>query len=360
MEKNAHYNLVARLGALDIVCFPSEVLGITWREITVNDVEQAHEVVKRAEDYDQIIMMRTDYQEVARMVKRMEETPHGAKTIVGLDEKQVRSVASVYVIDQSQEVLTAYINAWVDPIWRERGIGRALLNWQDQMARLLLCNFAWDGPVRIGNYICAKATSRMRILTAGGYNPLREFQVMVRDIRGQQLPTLYQLQRNIPTGLKLDFWNENIADKVRACHKQAFAKHWGEHNFSASEMKHILRHIEPSWSPVILNDANEVVAYLYTRRWNNSELLASIHNVDPEVSGHTMPYSEYLGVLPEYRGLKLARVCLEAAAVQAQAMGMTHLGIDVDTQHQQQAGQFYTRVGYMPVDSRETFFGITL
>ncbi len=323
--------LAERLDAPDVVPYPGAHLGLRWRPLIPSDGSAVARVVREAEDVDHAVH-RTGVCEIADMMEG-----GGADlmdTIVGLDaDDQMCAVASVRVLRDVTEAAVAVVNAFIAPHWRGRGVGRALLFWQDGRARqMLLEAFGGDSelPAQVTNVVDAHVTDRRRLYIAAGFYARRTFRVMYREIEGAEAA--------IPPrdGYRVVPWAEVDAHRVRDVHMEAFRDHfWPE--LRGRWWTEALTELDPRWSFAAVSPQGEIAGYLAVgrpaERW--------------VAEGVTEAYAELLGVAPGHRGHGLATALMSAAVESAAASGMRRIGLDVDMDSPSDAHAIYEHWGFL-------------
>ena len=210
--------LAQRLTPPGSVPYPGNHLGLRWRPMIGRDAPAVYALISLIEDDDDAIR-RTSVDDIADMMEG-ENGRDWVDTIVGLDAKRnICAVASVRVLRGIHEAATAVVSAFIHPHWRGRGVGRALLYWQDGRARQMLVEeFGADSevPASISNLVDAHMTDRRRLYIAAGFFAKRTYQVMYRDLAGGEVP--------VPArhGYCVLPWNQVPQDQVRAIHMEAF------------------------------------------------------------------------------------------------------------------------------------------
>lgn len=373
--------LASRLGIPQSIITPGQHLGIRWRNLEPQDTDRIFSLSLASEETQGSILFIPTQEDFTVLAQDQLSDPGRSQAIVGVDEKgNIQAWASVKLLEEPTKVLTALINGAVHPNWSGRGLGRSMLHWQDQMARVLIYHSGWEGTVHIGNYVCPIAHGRSRLFTAGGYTPLRKFQIMLKNLEmATDVPSLESINRNIPEGFTLASWNDEVADSVHSCHIEAFSEHWGQQTISKTDLARFLTALEPNWSPVIIDSDKKVAAYIYTQKIDNSLLpfylqteysnlgasKVDIQNIQSNDQAkksqlYTVGYSEFLGVLPKYRNIGISKVCLQAAANAAKAAGANYLGLDVDISDNYDLHNYYLRCGYEDTMLVENFYGIEI
>ena len=163
--------LAQRLTPPGSVPYPGNHLGLRWRPMIGRDAPAVYALISLIEDDDNAIR-RTSVDDIADMMEG-ENGRDWVDTIVGLDAKRnICAVASVRVLRGIHEAATAVVSAFIHPHWRGRGVGRALLYWQDGRARQMLVEaFGAESevPASISNLVDAHMTDRRRLYIAAGF-----------------------------------------------------------------------------------------------------------------------------------------------------------------------------------------------
>lgn len=313
---------------------PGAHLGLTWRPLTTQDAEEALALVRRSDAVDQPIHpVAAD--ELGDVLARPE---HGivSDSLGGFDgDGALRAAAFVHAPPGDETHARVFVAATVDPQWRGRGIGRALLTWQDGRARQLLAEMDPLLPGRIAAYVDEHLTDRRRLYAAAGFGLTRAYQDMRRDLR-EPLPDVV-----VPEGIQVVAWTPELDDRVRLAHNEAFRDHWGSQPVAEGPWSKIHRDLVPEWSMVALA-GEEIAGYTLTSR----------HEHQWEALGHSEGFIELLGVLRPYRGSGLARTLLSSTMSAIARDGVDVAALDVDTDNPSGAHHFYERMGFRPERSR--------
>ena len=170
-----------RLRPAPVARVPGEHLGLTWRSASAEDVDRITSIVTRTECDDEVVR-RTPLEEISRLVT----TPNQQlDNLVGVDAAGITQAFGSVVIDANdKDVARAELFAVTTSRWRGRGIGRALLTWQDARARRMLVDtFGAESllPARILNVVDSTCIDRRRLYAAAGFSPICTLSVMRRD-----------------------------------------------------------------------------------------------------------------------------------------------------------------------------------
>ena len=301
-------------------------------------------LIRVAEDADNAIH-RTTSAEVSDMM----EGANGAnpfETILGFDaENRLVAAGSVRVLRQITTMAIAQVNAFIMPHWRGRGIGRALLAWQDGRSRQLLCQeFGDDSPLpaRLMNVVDGHMLDRRRLYIAAGFYAQRTFPVMYRDIAPNE-PVVVPRPGYRVTNVTA----QDIAE-VRATHMKVFEEHfwpemrgiWWDEAISAFDAR---------WSFIVRSDTGQLVAYILAgrpvERWATRGV--------PEA------YAQLVGVDSRHRGQGLTTALFSSVFHAVSQAHIATLGLDVDAQSTSSAHQIYEHLGFVDQAS-QVYYAINL
>ncbi|TRW47148.1 GNAT family N-acetyltransferase [Georgenia yuyongxinii] len=322
--------LAERLHVPDTAEVPAPHLGLSWRRLDGTDVSAVLGLLERCAAVDRAMMRLCPVEIAARL---------GGATGMVTDslggfapDGELRAMAMVYLPPHDTAMLRAFVTATIDPEWRGRGIGRALLDWQDARARQLLAEDGRDLPARIGAYVGEHLADRRKLYVAGGFSSKRVYQEMRRPV-SRPVPEV-----TLPTGLRLVDWSRELDDAVRQTHNEAYAEHWGAQPFDPESWSVVHPELAPGWSKVVLApraDGDEVVAFAMTSR----------HEHSWRQLGFSEGYTEQIGVRRDHRGKGLARALLAEVIRALAADGIESSALVVDTVTEG-THRFYEELGY--------------
>lgn len=325
-------SLAERLSPPDTAVYPGSHLGLKWRPIIASDGAAIAALTREVEDYEDSFH-RLSASDIADLM----EGANGIDlldTIVGVDaEGNIGAVASVRILRELKDQAVAQLKALVHPHWRGRGLGRALLFWQEARARQLLVEeFGADCelPAQIMNIVDAHMTDRRRLYIAAGFYAKRTFSIMYREVDGSEsYPKLHN-------GYSIVSWNDVNLDQARRLHMDVFTDHfWPQ--MRGRWWDEAMTNTDPRWSFAVQDSKGNLAGYCVVGR--PAERWAA--------TGKSEAYVELIGVSPEHRGQGLVRVLLGHAIASVAKAGITRIGLDVDMLSSAKAHDIYEHFGFI-------------
>jgi mycothiol synthase len=150
-------------------------------------------------------------------------------TLAEIDGRVV-AAAQREVIDTTDGHREYRLDGVVDPEWRRRGIGRAVLAESERLARELAAIERPASPI-LGSWSWESQVGDTALMKSAGFEPARWFFDMVRptldDIPDVPLPHGFEI-RPIDTSLARRVWDADI---------EAFADHWGGFDHSEEHLQ---------------------------------------------------------------------------------------------------------------------------
>lgn len=268
-------------------------------------------------------------------------TPTRDITIAEMDGRVV-AVASREVVDTTDGFREFRLDGEVDPAFRRRGIGRALL--EDGMRRHRVMHAAEGSsearskPPIFGSWTTERQPGDIALLEAAGFEPRRWFFEMVR-------PTLDDLpEPALPDGLEIRPIDRSMARQVWDADIEAFQDHWGGFDGSPEHLQRWLDNPRTDLSIwIIAFDGDEVAGGV-------------INAIDPEQNKALGIERGWLGSVFTRRAWRrrgLATALIARSLHVLRERGLTSAGLGVDADNPSGALGLYEGLGF-EVDMRST------
>jgi mycothiol synthase len=229
----------------------------------------------------------------------------------------------------------------VDPDWRRRGVGTALLRHNEAHLRELAAEHEIDTPRVYGAYASERKPGAMALMDVNGYRPVRWFFDMLRPLLDDiELPPL-------PDGLELrPVSGREQMRQLFDADVEAFRDHWG--GFDATDESFEQWLADPDYDPTVF-----VVA------WDGEQIAGAVVNViltqENQELGFKRGLLDSVFVRRPWRGRGLASALVGRSLQLLRGRGMDSATLGVDADNPNGALRLYEKAGFA-VDVRSTGF----
>ncbi len=220
---------------------------------------------------------------------------------------------------------------FIDPAWRRRGIGRAMLRENERRLREIAAGHQHDRPRWLGSFGADLDESNTRLLISEGYVVVRHFYDMVR-------PTLDDIQQfPLPEGLEVRPVDREGFRAVFEADAEAFRDHWGGVDSSEEAFQR--------WTNGPTFDIS-----LYIVAWDGDQIAGGVLNIiDPVENaerGHQRGWLDSVFTRRPWRRRGLARALIGQSFDLLRERGMTSAALGVDAANPNEALALYKASGF--------------
>lgn len=243
-----------------------------------------------------------------------------------------------------ESVVTVHLNGVVHPDHRGRGIGQALLRWQEGRGKQHLAASSLRLPARLSTLVPEAAAGQRALFEAAGYAPMRWWLTLERSLADDSA------EPELGPSLRIERYRPERSEPARQVINEAFQDHWGSQPTSREEWEAVQAtdDFRAEWSAVcIATDAS------------GAEQLVGVITVEADedewaATGVKTATVDELGVARAWRGRGIARALLTWTMGQQRAAGIERTVLDVDSASPTGARSLYEGLGF-----RETGRAVT-
>jgi mycothiol synthase len=245
---------------------------------------------------------------------------------------RVVGYGSIYWVDTNDGEYREYrVDGRVDPAWRRRAIGTALLRHNEELSRKLAADRPTDKKVVFGTWNGDTQIGDRRLLEANGYEQVRWFFDMTR-------PTLDDIDEPpLPAGLELRPVTDDLIHQVWRADVEAFRDHWGGGDESEEALQRYL-------------DAPDHDPSLWLIAWDGTEVAGGVINGiergENEALGLNRGWLHSVFTRRPWRKRGLASALIGRSLSLLRDRGMTSAVLGVDAANPTGALALYERAGF--------------
>jgi mycothiol synthase len=310
--------------------FPALPDGLVARPLTPDDVAPVAGLLAAAEPVDRT-GEHTSAEDLADFwVNDLVDLPRDGRAVCSPDGEVV-GYATTIAPPTFRDAFGVHLEGRVHPGWRGRGVGRALLAWQLDRGAEIHAQRHPGASARLTVTAHTTMPSLEALLRRAGLEQLRWFFHMERPLAA--LPVVPPVD-----GVDLVPFSWDRDDEVRRAHNVAFVEHYGSSERDATSWEVMFtgqRAFRPDLSVLAVRDGS-VVGYV----------LAYVYESDTAATGVRTTYFGQIGVLPQARGLGLAKAVIARALEVAAESDCQAAALEVDGENSSGAQRLYEGMGF--------------
>lgn len=242
--------------------------------------------------------------------------------IVGASKAEVRT---------REHLAVHYVEGWVQPAFRRRGLGRALLHWSESRAREVALVDGRTGERIFTAWPDEDQAGAVALYETEGYEIVRYGFMMLRDL------TEPIDDRDLPAGLEIRPVAPEDHRRIWDADAEAFLDHWQPGERTEADFK--------GWfaSP-------ELDTSLWRVAWDGDEVAGSVMNfifpAENETLGLRRGWLEHVSVRRPWRRRGLASALITDSLRALRDAGMTQGALGVDAENLTGALRVYENLGF--------------
>lgn len=251
--------------------------------------------------------------------------------LIGEVDGQPVSYSRVYWHDDADGLRTYRSGIFMHPTWRNHGIGRAIVAFNEQRIRMIAASHPLHLPKQFEILVPDAQIGAQVLLQEFGYRVVRHFFTMT-------LPLLAEVPSpELPAGVELRPVETRQLRPIWDAMEEAFVDHWG-----------FLPHDEDDYSRWLARPNTDTS--LWKVAWAGDEVAGLALNYvaleEAERIGVLQAWTEPLAVRRPWRRRGLGRALLLASQREMRARGIQAAALEVDTENPNQALHLYESCGY--------------
>lgn len=312
---------------------PTGTEGVTWRPATAADLpailtlDRAVEAVDDPRHVTTIEALTVDFAASGF-------DPAADSLLAETTDGTVIAYGTAHAEPEARSVVKVHVPGAVHPEYRGRGLGTALLDWQEARAAQHLAASDLAVPGWISTGAAEHAESPRGFLTTRGYVERRWWMELTRDL-SDAIPEL-----PLHADVRLEPLTEELSEATRQAFNDSFRDHWGSQPTNEEDWKKYgsVSTLRGDLSALAVTSDNEVAALV-------------IVSVDPaqwEAAGYRFGYIDLVATRRDWRGKGLAKSLLAQVLRNLKAEGLERAALDVDSESPTGALRLYESVGFAP------------
>lgn len=318
---------------------PQHPQVVSWRPATLADVD-AIAVMQRAIDEADHPELLTARDEIASDLEggHIDNT---RDTLLALGEDgAVLAYGMAAQAPGEGERIQVYLLGGVHPAWRERGIGRELMQWQYERARQRLAASEARLPGWITSYCEEANRAELSVALRLGMQVTRYFITMRRDLSRE----VEQVKATAP--VRIVPFSAELSQTTLEARNDSFRDHWGNQPKSPEMWMSWVggEAFRADLSRVAVIDERDASGAAVERVVAFS--LASVNDNATMSNGVSSVHIERIGVVRSHRGQRLAPAVVSATLQAATDAGIERAFLEVDAENPTGANALYARLGF--------------
>lgn len=325
--------LSERVDAPETVDRPANTSAVTWRSLTLDDVDAVHDLEREigASDHPHYTVPREEIvDDLGRSFMNLALDTMGA-----FDPEGTLLAHGLAFNPPGDTIERSLLLGGVRPSARGRGIGRALLQWQVDRGMQQLAASRTTLPGWLQQHVDESVTSARRLYERFGFTVARYFLELRRD-SSEPVPEVA-----LDPSVRAENYSPDRSDATLAARNNSFRDHWGsqltpQEGWDVFTGRSVMR---PDLSSIAIGERDgveEVAGFV----------LVSANEEDWPGQGFSSGYIDLVGVGREWRGRGIAPALLARSLRLIAEAGLDKAVLDVDAENPTGALGLYTGLGF--------------
>ncbi len=318
-----------------LLCKPPAIPGLSFRGFAgEGDYPKMLAVIEAGKHVDQVERSDT-LDDIRRNYSHLTNSDPYQDMLFAEINDEVIGYNRVWWEKQEDGTLLYNVVGFLNPDWRRKGIGTAMLQHAEARMRQIAAIHPENGEKFFQVWANGSEHGLQALLASQGYRPARYFCEMTRDIN-EPLP-----EAPMPPGLEVRPVTEAHYRPIFEAANEAFRDHWGfvERTFE-EEFPHWIEN--PDFNPSLWKVA-----------WDGDQIAGMVQNFinagENAEYNRKRGYTEGISTRRPWRKLGLARSLLVQSIAMFKEMGMSETALGVDAENLSGALKLYQSVGYKEV-----------
>ena len=295
----------------------------------VRDVPALVELIVDAHLHDGIDWLPTEESLRVEFAHLPEFDPRRDVRLAWVDDTLV--AATETHVRMREGVAVHHLEGWVRPSWRQRGLGRRLLEWAEARAREVAAVDGRTCPRALSAWPDETQAGAVALYAAAGYEVIRATFLMIRDL------TAPIADEPLPEGLEVRSVRPADHRRIWDADVEAFRDHWGR-----------VERTEADYQGWFANP--DLDTRLWQVAWDGDEVAGSvmtfIYTKENEALGVARGSLDHVSVRRSWRKRGLASALITRSLLDLRGRGMQEAVLGVDAENVTGARRLYERLGF--------------
>ncbi len=311
-----------------------KISGLRFRRFRKEaDYPHILEITNACRQADEI-KYSTSLEEIANAYEHLTNCDPHDDMLFAEQEREVIGYGRVFWDKLSEGIRVYNLFCNLHPEWRRKGIGTAMLNYNESRLRQIAAEHPQDGPRYYQSWAANTDTGTSALLESQGYEPVRYDFDMVCDLK-EPFP-----DASLPDGLEVRPVKPEHTWQVFRAADEAFQDHWGFRPTPDEEFESWMK--DPNFRPEF-----------WKVTWDGDQVAGSVQNFynpkENEEFNRKRGYTEGISTRRPWRKRGLASALIVQSMKMFKEMGMTETAHSVDAENISGALRLYKNLGYKVV-----------